>query len=67
MSEDRKNKPVKVTWECGKCGSVQESYSHKRWEMDVCECGASGYDLEPWYARTMGPVVFIKSEPIEED
>ncbi len=69
MSKERNDNegitPVKVTWECGKCGSVQESYSDRRWEMDVCECGHSGYDLEMWYSRSMGAVKILKTEQIE--
>ncbi len=63
--EKNESHPIKVTWECGKCGSQQVSYSDRRWEMDSCECGAAGYDLEAWYARTVGPVKIIKTEPIE--
>lgn len=68
MSKEKNDRhPIRVTWKCGKCGSIQESYSHKRWEMDVCECGHSGYDLEPWYSRTMGNVIIIKEEVLKED
>ena len=42
--ENKKYK--KVTWECGFCGENHVSLSNKRWEMQVCECGKSGLDLE---------------------
>jgi hypothetical protein len=35
--------------------------------MQVCECGKSGYDLEEFYSRTMGPVKIIKTEQIENE
>ena len=60
-------KGTKITWECGKCGDVKESCSWKRWEMDVCKCGASGMDLEEWYSRSMGCPKIIKREEIEKD
>jgi len=42
-----KNKTYKkVTWECNECNKLHESYSNKRWDMQVCECGKTGYDLE---------------------
>jgi hypothetical protein len=52
----------KVTWECLSCNKQHESYSHKRWNMQVCECGKSGYDLEEHYSRTMGEIKIIKEE-----
>jgi hypothetical protein len=55
----------KVTWECVSCGKQHESYSSKRWDMQVCECGNSGYDLEEYYSRVMGKVKIIKDEVIE--
>jgi len=58
------SKYTKVTWECGNCNKQHESYSDKRWDMQMCECGQSGYDLEEHYARTMGDVRIIKEENI---
>jgi hypothetical protein len=58
---------TKVIWECGECGNLHESFSNKRWDMQVCECGASGYDLEEFYSRTMGPVKIIKTEQIKDE
>ena len=40
---------TKVTWECGNCNKQHESYSDRRWDMQMCECGQSGYDLEEHY------------------
>jgi len=57
---------TKVTWECGECHKIHESFSNKRWDMQVCECGKSGYDLEEYYSRTMGIVNIIKIEEIED-
>lgn len=42
---------VVVIWKCKECGSIQVSNSKKRHEMDFCECGSVGYDLEEGYAR----------------
>ncbi len=58
-------KYFKVTWKCGYCQSIQESFSNVRWKMDMCECGKSGYDLEPFYARIVGEVVELNREEIE--
>jgi hypothetical protein len=55
---------TKVTWECGNCNKQHESYSDRRWDMQMCECGQSGYDLEEHYSRTMGDVRIIKEENI---
>jgi uncharacterized phosphosugar-binding protein len=57
----------KITWKCGVCDSIQESYSNRRWDMDVCKCGHSGMDLEEWYSREMGGVIIIKEEILEEN
>ena len=55
-------KYIKVIWECGHCNKIHESVSNKRWDMQICECGQSGYDLEEHYSRTMGDVKIIKEE-----
>lgn len=62
-------KGTKITWKCKKCEDVRESYSWKRWEMDICRCGESGIDLEEWYMRSMGCPEIIKREEtqIEEN
>jgi hypothetical protein len=61
-----KNKTYKkVTWECNECNKLHESYSNKRWDMQVCECGKTGYDLEEFYSRIMGNVKVIKEETFE--
>ena len=57
----------KITWKCGKCDSIQESFSNRRWDMDMCECGHSGLDLEEYYSRSLGSVIIIKEEILEED
>ena len=49
----------KVTWECGECKTQHESFSNIRWDMQICDCGKSGYDLEEHYSRTMGSVKLI--------
>lgn len=59
-------KKIKLTWKCGKCGDIVESYSFKRWDMDVCKCGESGIDLEDWYQRNFGCPVEIKREEIKD-
>lgn len=57
----------KITWKCGLCYSIQESFSNRRWDMDVCKCGQSGMDLEEFYSREMGKVIIIKVEILEEN
>lgn len=56
----------KVTWECVSCKKQYESFSNKRWDMQVCECGKSGYDLEEHYARIFGDIKIVKEELILE-
>jgi len=60
-------KHKKVTWECVSCGNQHESYSNRRWDMQVCECGKSGLDLEEFYSRTMGEIKIVKEETIESE
>jgi len=57
----------KVTWECGECKTQHESFSNIRWDMQICDCGKSGYDLEEHYSRTMGSVKLIKEETLIEN
>lgn len=57
----------KVIWECLNCHRRHESYSNQRWNMQVCECGKSGYDLEEYYSRTMGKLKVIKIEEINDE
>lgn len=56
---------VILTWKCGICNSVQKSYSHKRWEMDMCKCGKSGVDLEEYYQRNIGNIIEINRETVD--
>jgi len=62
---DKKYK--KITWKCGVCDSIQESYSNRRWDMDICKCGQSGMDLEESYSRQMGEIIIVKEEILEEN
>lgn len=50
---------MKQKWKCGDCNSVQVSDSKKRHDMQVCECGKSGYDLEEFYSRGFGKIIMI--------
>lgn len=52
----------KVVWECQNCNKQHESTSETRWDMQVCGCGQSGYDLEEFYSRIMGDIKIIKEE-----
>jgi hypothetical protein len=62
LNQNKMTKHRKVTWECGHCNKIHESVSNKRWDMQVCECGKSGYDIEEYYSRTMGEIKIIKEE-----
>ena len=53
---------VKLTWTCGFCGDVNESYSNRRWDMNVCKCGKSSVDLEKYYQRIFGKVIKVSSQ-----
>ena len=57
----------KVTWECGECKTQHESFSNRRWDMQICDCGKSGYDLEEYYSKTMGSVKLIMEETLIEN
>lgn len=63
---NKMTKHRKVTWECVSCGKQHESYSNRRWEMQICECGKSGLDLEEFYSRTMGKIRIIKEEELKK-
>jgi hypothetical protein len=66
LNQNKMTKHKKVTWECLSCGNQHESYSNRRWDMQVCECGKSGFDLEEFYSRTMGEIRIIKEEELEK-
>ena len=53
---------IRLTWGCTKCGDTVESYSNRRWDMDMCKCKESAVDLEEFYQRNMGYVKEIKRE-----
>ena len=47
---------VRLIWKCSICDDVIISYSHLRHDMNICECGESGVDLEQSYQRCVGKV-----------
>jgi hypothetical protein len=51
---------IHLTWSCGICNDVVESYSNRRHDMNMCKCGKSGVDLELWHQRNMGEVKELK-------
>jgi len=55
-TENKDVKKIIIKWRCNYCESVQSSDSSKTHEMDFCECGASGLDLEEHYMRAFGDV-----------
>ena len=48
--------PVRLIWQCEECDDVVVSYSHIRHDMNICDCGKSGVDLEDDYQRGHGLV-----------
>lgn len=52
-------KTTRLIWKCTKCEDVQVSYSDLRHNMNMCECGESGVDLEEYYQRNMGYIEVI--------
>lgn len=52
----KKNRVVRLKWQCEICKDIKTSYSHKRHDMNMCKCGKSGVDLEEWYQRNIGKV-----------
>ena len=49
-----------VIWKCKDCGKLNWSNPFRHHQMDTCECGKSGMDLETYGCRTMGNVEIIK-------
>ena len=47
---------TRLIWKCQECSDIVVSYSHLRHDMNICECGVSGVDLEDGYGRFMGVV-----------
>lgn len=41
-------------WECEYCKDVVISYSSLKHDMNYCECGKTGVDLESSYQRGVG-------------
>ena len=66
MGEKKESSYVRLIWECSFCRQVLISYSNKRHEMDVCNCGKSGVDLEEFYQRDSGYPVELHREIIKE-
>tara|TARA_R110000851_G_scaffold209517_2_gene361946 strand:- start:7012 stop:7431 length:420 start_codon:yes stop_codon:yes gene_type:complete len=60
-------KHKKVIWECLECGNQHTSYSNKRHDIQICECGKSGYDLEEHYARQVGNLKIISVNGMTEN
>lgn len=59
--------PVRWIWQCGECEDVVVSYSHLRWNMNYCDCGESGVDLEEHYCRQLGPVKVLSIKKYVND
>ena len=49
-------KTTRMIWQCNKCEDIVVSYSHRRHEMNECECKISAVDLENEYCRILGYV-----------
>jgi len=47
---------IRLTWKCNYCNDVVISYSNLRHDMNMCDCGKSGVDLEEGYQRNMGDI-----------
>lgn len=54
------NNRRKVVWQCEHCKDIQVSDSHKRHDMNWCECGKSAVDLEELYERSVGHTSHLK-------
>lgn len=66
ISESRiDNSYTRLVWMCTVCGDKLISASNKRHQMDICECGNSGVDLEEGYQRNFGHIMIIKREQIK--
>lgn len=49
-------KRIRLIWQCNHCKDVVISYSYLQHDMNVCDCGKSGLDLENDYQRTFGSI-----------
>lgn len=54
--DDKQEEPVRWIWRCKECKDVVVSYSYIRHDMNWCDCGKCGVDLEQWYTRGVGPI-----------
>ena len=57
---------IRLIWECKDCKDVVISYSHLRHEMNICECGKSGVDLEEYYQRGHGRIKEISRKVFKD-
>ena len=58
---------IRLIWKCGYCGDVVISYSSILDDMNFCECGRSGVDLEPDMERVFGKVKDISRKEFIKD
>lgn len=58
----------RVIWKCGLCEDVVVSYAIQRHQMDFCECGKSGMDVEEHYTRGIGDhieTISVKEQQVD--
>lgn len=55
----KEEKRIRLIWQCNHCKDVVISYSYLRHDMNICDCGKSGVDLEYGYERGFGAVIEI--------
>lgn len=60
-------KDIRLIWECNLCKDVVISYSFLRHDMNFCECGKTGVDLEEHYQRSQGEPNVISRKSKEKD
>jgi len=45
-----------MEWKCGECSTWNISDTERTHQMDICQCGKSGVDLEEHLTRTIGNI-----------
>jgi hypothetical protein len=51
-------------WKCLVCEDILVSYTHRRHDINYCECGKSAVDLENKYCRLVGPIEILSKKKL---
>lgn len=57
---NKRTEPDEIRWQCTNCQKIHTSLAAEHHQMDVCDCGQCGIDLETYCCRIMGNVKILK-------